>query len=55
MEVGTDPLLWLPWESRSSSPSSTLAAFFSLLLFFCAEGGQSQDGWSLRLGEGRIC
>jgi hypothetical protein len=34
---GTDPRLWLPGESRSSSPSSTLAAFFSLLPFFCTE------------------
>lgn len=43
---GTDPRLWLPWESRSSSPSSMLAAFFSLLLFFCAEGERSQAPWS---------
>lgn len=39
---GTDPRLWLPWESRSSSPSSTLATFFSLLDFFC--GGRVGSG-----------
>jgi hypothetical protein len=32
---GTDPRLWLPGESRVSSPSSTLATFFILLPFFC--------------------
>lgn len=35
---GTDPRLWLPCESGSPSTSSTLATFFSLLLFFCAGG-----------------
>lgn len=48
---GTDPRLWLSWGSGSTSPSSTLATFFSLLLFFWGEGGHSQHPQSPRGGQ----